>query len=658
MSGKDGTELLAEAPGVWLDSEKISINGAQGARVFVDDRELHLSGEELMSYLRSLKSEDIRRIEVVPMAGSEYEASTRAGVIRITLRQRQEYGAQGYLSMAGGISPGAYMPSAAVNARVGRWTLSGSASASFTPEAESKLYSRRSYAEEGHRFESFSHYAARINYGTGRLGAILTLDTLRSLGVELSYTSSAYADHPYSRTALTVAALPQSSTGNYTQEKDYHTLSATANYLWKLDGHGSAFKLIADYMRRQSEDASRQAVRYEGQGWTRDTLYRYQMGADYDLATLDGSFRKSLSEKSAYQFGARYAFMRMDDRSFYEGMSEGVWLPRPDYGHRLRYREHIGGVYGSLSSELWGNLSYVAGLRAEYARTAGRSGALDRDYWDLFPSLNLTYAFDPMKRRMLVGQYARNIERPPFRAMNPSRVQHSDYSYEIGNPYLRPTYINRFSLTFVLDYRYTLTVGGNLHKDLIRENSEQDPDDPEVSFVTFKNHDRENHWFIALSLPFQPWSWLSLNTNFVGVRQDIRSVAVAPYETHYLAFANATATLSLPAEVTLEARYNGTSRLYSANSEVVPFHTVGLTAKKRLGKRRWLITFSADNLFDRLNRFVSRMADYRTDTRYESAAAGRRFKLSLTWNFNSGKRVKPGKIETGSASERSRFAEK
>ena len=77
-AGKDGTQLLSQAPGVWLAEDNISINGAQGTKVFVDNREIKLTGEELLTYLRSLKSEDIRRIEVIPIAGAEYEASSGA----------------------------------------------------------------------------------------------------------------------------------------------------------------------------------------------------------------------------------------------------------------------------------------------------------------------------------------------------------------------------------------------------------------------------------------------------------------------------------------------------------------------------------------------------------------------------------------------------
>lgn len=64
--GKDGIELLERAPGVWIDGEKISINGKSGSKVYVNDRELRMEPEQLLTYLRSLRAEEIQKIEVVP----------------------------------------------------------------------------------------------------------------------------------------------------------------------------------------------------------------------------------------------------------------------------------------------------------------------------------------------------------------------------------------------------------------------------------------------------------------------------------------------------------------------------------------------------------------------------------------------------------------
>lgn len=85
--GKDGIELLERAPGVWVDDEKISINGKSGSKVYVNDRELRMEPAQLLTYLRSLRADDIQKIEVVPTTGADYDADSSGGIIRITLRK-------------------------------------------------------------------------------------------------------------------------------------------------------------------------------------------------------------------------------------------------------------------------------------------------------------------------------------------------------------------------------------------------------------------------------------------------------------------------------------------------------------------------------------------------------------------------------------------
>ena len=648
-AGKDGTELLSQAPGVWLSDETISINGAQGTKVFVDDREIRLTGEELLAYLRSLKSEDIKRIEVIPIAGVEYEASTKGGVIKISLRRRPDNGMQGYVSLGTSLSPflQGYIPSASVNARVGKWSLNGAVSGTFTPRDKGEINSNREYGTVGNKFVSQSLYDTDSKYGNGRVGAIFEIDSLNSVGAEIEYINQASDGTSWSQTDLVKNSYPMKSTGNYRQKDDYNTFSATVNYLREMDDRGSVFKVIADYVSKRSTGDNFHTICYE-----------QSAAADYDMATTDISFQKNLRKKMSLKIGVKYTYMLMDDHSLYEGLtSSGSWIPNEEYGYTLRYNENIVGAYASFSAEIK-NWSFAAGVRAEYSKTSDRSEDFSRDYLDLFPNLSVTYAFDPIKRWMLVGQYARNIERPPFYTLNPNRIQSSDYSYQIGNPYLRPTYINRFSVTLVYNYRYTVTVGGNLHHDLIREFCKQDVANPDVSYITYENHDRENHWFVAVSLPYQPFTWCNLTGNFIGVRQDIRMTELSSFSSHYLGFANAIATFTLPAGFTVEARYSGTSRLYSGNSEVAPRHTVGVMARKKLLNDKLLLAVSVDNIFNQANEYASTLDVYRTSSRYENGLTGRVFKVALTWNFNSGKKVRKSKIEIGSGSERSRLNEK
>lgn len=107
--GKDGIELLERAPGVWVDDEKISINGKSGSKVYVNDRELRMEPAQLLTYPAFARADDIQKIEVVPTTGADYDADSSGGIIRITLRKRRENGMEGSLS---------------VDSRLGRWVRS------------------------------------------------------------------------------------------------------------------------------------------------------------------------------------------------------------------------------------------------------------------------------------------------------------------------------------------------------------------------------------------------------------------------------------------------------------------------------------------------------------------------------------------------------
>ena len=79
-------------------------------------------------------------------------------------------------------------------------------------------------------------------------------------------------------------------------------------------------------------------------------------------------------------------------------------------------------------------------------------------------------------------------------------------------------------------------------------------------------------------------------------------------------------------------------------------------ARKYLFYDKLLLAVSVDNFLYQANEYACTLDVYRTSSRYENGFTGRVFKVALTWNFNSGKKVRKSKIEIGS--ERSRLNEK
>ena len=241
---KDGVELLQQAPGVWLSDERISINGSSGTKVFVDNREIKLTGEMLIGYLRSLKSDDIARVEVLPMAGADKDADAQGGAIHIIMRRHTDKGFQGNLSMNASFASSlqSYQPSGSLNYHSGKWDTYGFASGTLVPQNKGDLYVTRDYVAGDKGFSSLTRMKQPSRYGTIRMGTVYTMDSSNSLGVELEYVRRGYIWPSQSYSTLSVGPLDMESQGVYRQKETYNMYTATANYIHKLDKDGSVLK--------------------------------------------------------------------------------------------------------------------------------------------------------------------------------------------------------------------------------------------------------------------------------------------------------------------------------------------------------------------------------------------------------------------------------
>jgi hypothetical protein len=97
--GMDGVQALDTTPQIKVDENAgISMVGKSGVAVMVNERMLNLSGSELINYLRSLRSENIEKIEVITAPPAKYEAQGNSGLINIVLKKNQNLGWNGSLT--------------------------------------------------------------------------------------------------------------------------------------------------------------------------------------------------------------------------------------------------------------------------------------------------------------------------------------------------------------------------------------------------------------------------------------------------------------------------------------------------------------------------------------------------------------------------------
>lgn len=652
--GKDGVELLKSAPGIWIDGEKISINGKTGSKVYINDRELKMEPEQLLNYLTSLRAEDIQKIEVVPTAGADYDADASGGIIRITLRKRREQGTEGSVTLTGrtGSRTDALNPHVSVNHHSDRldfyangWAHIGNFS--FLSDE------RTTYATADTQIEAHTDKFERgRNYGF-KAGGIYELNSRHSIGLEADYWHNGEKGPTDTYTDFATVAMATRTESRYDTRSKSDGLSATFNYIWKIDTLGSTLKFLADYNRRDSRTDNDNRSRIVSPAGSVDSLYRNNSTALYDVITATLALEKRFTPKVSLRAGAKYTSNDMHNDALYEYRPAEAWLRDDAHSFRLDYTEQIAAAYGIVAANL-GRWSLVAGLRGEYTRTKGKNSAVKQNYFSLFPNANLSYALSKDGAHMLVAQYARTIERPRFRCLNPQRMQISDYTYQTGNPALEPSYKHDASLTLVLAHKYTLTGGVTIQTDEIQQTMQADPDNPDMLQLAWVNFDTTKSYYVAANVPLQPTKWWSLNLNATYIRQGQRIEANGPEEHFDFCFASASTTFTLPAKFYIDLSYRYQSRVALGNCWVEALHFTDASVKKRFGDQ-FTVAFSVRNPIEQVQHVGARGEGFVRRVDLGQDWNKRSYRLSLTYNFKSGKAFRRKSVEAGSEEEKSRL---
>lgn len=665
--GKDGVELLESSPGVWVTDDEISINGKSGSKVYVNDRELKMDTEQLLRYLRSLRAEDIQKIEVVPIVGADFDADTSSGAIMITLRKRREDGFDGNLSFSTRFNSfgHSFSPNGSFNYHSERFDVFASAWGYFNPD---DLYSSEEhtvYEEPRSELHARSEMESSYKSGGGRFGGVWEINKRHSIGAEVNGMIQGNSKSTTSSTEVIGATRQLNSSRYDCPDNPYKNITVTANWIWKTDTLGSVFKLIADHTHNTSGSDNRNSTRsgfYDPADApeplsVRDSLYNNRSDSRYEITTAQVSWQKVFSPKWTLTLGSKYTRNATQNTARYTWKDGETWHGYEDglHDYDIDYVEQIGAFYTTVRGTLGGwNLS--AGLRGEYTRTSGREGsAVRQNYFSLFPNANIQRSFDKAGKHSFVLAYSRKIRRPGFWVLRPDRDQVSDFTYQIGNPDLKPSFNNDLSLTLIFGYKYSVSLGMNIIVDNYEQVVLQDPDDPRMLCLTFVNYPTYNNYYASVNLPINVAKWWSWNINLTGVRMGQQTDPESPVAYHNMFMANSMMSFTLPAKFFFDLSFFARTKAWAGMTSVSGDYRLNVALKKRLCKDRLTLTAGVNNLISNKQKidaygegFVRRMS-------VDGGWLHPMFRFGISWNFQGGKQFRRRTVESGSAEEQSRL---
>lgn len=449
LAGGDATDVIEFAPGVYISGDNIKLADGKSARVMLNDKLIPLDGASLISFIRSIPTEDIQYIEIIPIPPVKYAASVHSGLINIKLaigsKSRFSKG-----SVKGEIEQRFYSQqdvSGNYACRKGKFSLYTNASFSnekTRPKGEKHIdFDTLQWEEQSENLSQYRDFR-------GALGMNYELNPGTEIGI-LGFTS--FSRYIYtSQSGIEKRTNSGSLLGlidNETNDlSDNGKHSVNLSLTKRLDSIGRKLDFNVDYTNYHNRHRINYGTEYYNTGQA-DSLSSQTNRLSANANFLSGGLDYVHPIKNiTLNLGARYSYTdSRNDLAVFNNLSD------PEVADTLKsnafnYLEHIQAGYASVDWKIksW---SFQLGLRGENTLYWGESpttGFLTKNnYFQLVPKIFAMY--ETKKGNSWNFSYSRSFYRPGYDELNPFRYYTSSFSYKVGNPLLKPSVYHSMSIT-------------------------------------------------------------------------------------------------------------------------------------------------------------------------------------------------------------------
>ena len=601
-AGGSALDLLREVPGLQVGQNSIGIIGKGGIRVYINDRETKLSGDELIDYLRSYDASQILKVEVITTPPSKYDAAGNAGIINIRLKSRPK-------DYVGGTASASYSAGEKDNYGYGGVSLNlskGRVSSFLNGGTTQGNYETR---EKNYRYFPQNTWNSRADY-TNYMnsfylqgGVDVSLERDWSAGMQAIYNHSApkpgnalsWTEVYDASTAVLDSLLYSNSdkdTGSDRLNLNFHT-----DKVW--DDKGKKMTWDVDYLRDNRD---------ENMGFLSKTLlpdgteipgtnfdYNYLQHRKVDVVSSALDFILPF-EKYKITAGAKVSFTNTRNGINYD--TSDPTLVQDDY---FRYKEQIYALYADYSREYSERFSMQLGLRMEHTRTTGISEAKDtedkHDYTRLFPTVYLLYS--PTDGHALNFSFSNRISRPSQNMVNPFPFYQNKYTYACGREDLKPSYTYNVELGYTLKNNFNVSAYYSYSDDVFFQVVDLDAETNVTSFL-WENFMQTHAFGLNNSYTFRT-KWLQAYAQHgVSYRRTTSSAATtSPEEKGWAYDASLRNTFFFNEKKTLLATLSGSysSRQYQGIYLMSPTYSISAGMLYRLLDNKLNLSLNVNNLF-------------------------------------------------------------
>lgn len=486
--GATALEVLEKAPGVTVDKDgNISLKGRQGVQVFIDGKPAYLSGAELVNLLRNMNASQLEQVEIMTNPPAKYDAAGNSGIINLKTKKNKQKGFNG--SATAGFTQGHYLrtnESVNLNYRNGKintfLNYSSYQNNGFQELNIERIYKKEDGKTVDARFQQTT-FMPRKNSGNNlKWGLDYSLNKKSTLGFVVSgfYNPDRYNNSNQSFLKDANDQLDSMVLSSSLMTDRWKNGNLNLNYRIQIDSTGKEFSADFDYSGYASNNKQQFInTSYNPAGVK---MNQYLLNSDIpvhiNIYSMKMDYVHPLKKGAKLETGVKSSYVETDNNAAFVTWENGAWVNDENKTNHFDYKENINAAYMNYS-RTFGKLGVQAGLRLENTQMDGHQlgnssrpdSSFKRSYTNLFPTAFFSYEADSINQFGL--SIGRRIDRPAYQDLNPFVFFIDNYTYQVGNPYIRPQYTINTELSHTYKGKIVTTVNYSRTNDYANETFDQ-----------------------------------------------------------------------------------------------------------------------------------------------------------------------------------------
>ncbi len=453
------------------DDKTVKVLGKSNAVIFMNGRRTKMNAEAVIELLKSTPAENISKIEVITVPGSEFNVESSEAVINIILKKKLDDGLNGNFRVTNHQDFYNQQSSAvSLNFRKNKLGISTNINGSN--------WQRRQYYKLQNGTAGYQNTSeGPVSDPNLNLGGYLNMDYALNDRQNIALSWNSWANRSYdSRGELfnsitTPGETRYNKTINNENSRSYNN-SLNLNYEIKTDSLGSKLNLNVAYLNfKRFQDNTNSTFNSNILQETLDLNNRFQQRAPQLInnyaATADylHKFQNGLTVAA----GGNYSKTDTDNDTYFEQLdpATGNYVKDENQSNHFLYREQISGAYLSAEKKIGEKFSGKLGVRWENTHSFGEildsEVNIKRDYSNLLPFAS--FSFDINDQNNISYSFSSRIRRPSFWELNPVRVYLTPTNYIQNNPFVKASEVYNNNLTYMFKQSYFFVVSHSLTKD-------------------------------------------------------------------------------------------------------------------------------------------------------------------------------------------------